>query len=135
MFLSIDGWKTDKIKIDNMKLFYIFFFASINLLLFSFMTQKLKLNDRLKAMFAIYILGMIIVHFVNPFGLSIPNKLFFILLGFSTVLIVFYIMPKIVILFNDLQQDELLYKWYEFWMTYVIYTLIFVFQCATIIQN
>jgi len=122
-----------------MKLFYILFFASIDLLLFSFLTQKLKLNSTLKVLLGIYVLSLLIVHFTNPFGLSIPNKLFFILLGFSAVLLVFYIMPKIAVLFNDFinnnQSDELLYKWYGFWMTYVIYTLIFVFQCATIIKN
>lgn len=122
-----------------MKLFYILFFASINVFLFSVLTQKLKINRFVKNILLIYIIGFLTVHWCMGLSQSLPNQKFLILLGFSATLIIFYIMPKIVILFNNYinsgEQDELLYNWFGYWTNYVIYFLIFAFQCLTIIKN
>ena len=121
------------------KFVYILFFGLINFLFFAQFTKKVMLNLTTKIVILGVLLLFIGIHYWNPIGKSIPNKLFVILLVFSCGLFIFYIMPKIAVWFmktvNNIEDDHLLFKGFSIVTDYVIYILIYVFQCATIIKN
>lgn len=122
-----------------MIIIYILFFGIINLLIFSHLTKKIKLHSKFKIglISVLVILGLI--HFINPFHTSIQNNLFAILLGFSLGLFIFHYGSRLAIWFtiqiNKGERDELLFKWYNIFIFYVIYAMIFTFQIATLIDN
>lgn len=91
----------------------------------------------IKALVAFLII-FVIGHFINIFGSVINNEVFSILLLFSGTLFIFYYGRNIAIWFttklNNSTRDELLFRWFNFWINYVIYILIFVFQIATLID-
>lgn len=122
-----------------MKVIYIFFFLLINLLTFAKLTKKIEIKTKLKIGVIIILFIIAILHFLNPFGFAIENRLFLILFGFSLSLFVFHYGSRIAIAFstaiNKGQKDELLYKWYNFLIFYVVYIMITVFQIATIIKK
>ncbi|SEA71605.1 hypothetical protein SAMN04487990_1318 [Bizionia paragorgiae] len=122
-----------------MTIIYILLFGTLNLLIFSHLTKKNNIHSGLK-IGLICVLGLFgLMHFINPFDNAIPNKLFLILLGFSLALIIFHYGSRIAIWFtiqiNNKERDDLLFKWYDILIFYVVYIMIFVFQIATLIKN
>lgn len=121
------------------KLIYILFFGLTNLLFFSLFTRKIVFNLTSKAVILVVLLLFVGIHYWNPIGKSMPNKLFGILLGFSFSLFIFYVMPKVAVWFmkttNNIEDDHILFKGFSIITDYIIYVLIYVFQCATIIKN
>ena len=122
-----------------MIIIYIIFFGILNLLIFSLLTKKIEIQNRLK-IGLICILGLTgLLQFLNPFDNTIPNKLFLILVAFSLVLFIFHYASRLAIWFNIQinkgEKDELLFKWYNIIIFYVVYIMIFVFQIATLIKN
>ncbi len=122
-----------------MKVIYIIFFAVLNLLIFSHLTKKVMLSSKVKRLFAVFLFMFTLIHFVNPSNLSISNEVFFILFFFSMSFFIFHYGRNVAIWFtvkiNKNTRDDLLFNWYNFWMNYVMYILIFVFQIATLIDN
>ena len=122
-----------------MKVIYLFFFLLINLLIFEKLTKKMEIKTKLKIGITITLFIIAILHFVDPFGFAIENKLFLILFGFSLSLFVFHYGSRIAIAFstaiNKGQNDKLLYNWYNILIFYVVYKMISVFQVATLIKN
>lgn len=122
-----------------MKLFYIIFFLIINVLIFEKLTKKIAIAGKLKNGLIIILFIILIMHFFNPLDFSIDNQLFIILFGFSLSLFIFHYGSRIAISFSNYinkgNEDELLYKWYNFLIFYVVYIMISVFQIATVIEN
>lgn len=121
-----------------MKVIYIIFFAILNLFIFSHLTKKITFSSKVKGTFTVCLILFIISHFINLLDSSISNEVFCILILFSMSFFVFHYGRNIAIWFtikiNNNTRDELLFKWYNFWMNYVIYVLIFIFQIATLID-
>src|SRR5690606_19478235 len=124
---------------SHMKVIYIIFFAILNLFIFSHLTKKIIFSSKVKGLFAVCLILFIISHFINLLDSSISNEVFCILILFSMFFFVFHYGRNIAIWFttkiNNNTRDELLFKWYNFWVNYVIYVLIFIFQIATLIDN
>src|SRR5690606_8304518 len=118
---------------------YIIFFAILNLLIFSCLTKKIIFTTKIKGLFTVLLILLAIFHFTNFLDSSIPNDVFCILIFFSISLFVFHYGRNIAIWFtikiNNNTRDELLFRWYNFWINYVMYILIFVFQLVTLIDN
>lgn len=122
-----------------MTIIYILFFGILNLLIFSLLTKKIEIQSGLK-LGLICILGIFgLLQFLNSFDNTIPNKLFLILVAFSLALFIFHYASRLAIWFNiqinNGEKDELLFKWYNIIIFYVVYLLIFVFQIVTLIKN
>jgi len=121
-----------------MKFIYIIFFATLNLLIFSHLTKKIKLSLNTKMVLVALSTIFAICHFINIFSSVITNEVFYILLLFSISLYIFHYGRNIAVWFttklNNNTKDELLFKWFNFWINYVMYILIFVFQIATLID-
>src|SRR5690554_3575866 len=123
---------------SRMKVIYIIFFAILNLFIFSYLTKKIIFSSKVKVLFVSFIILFIISHFIGLLDSTISNEVFCILIFFSMSFFVFHYGRNIAIWFtikiNNNKRDELLFKWYNFWINYVMYVLIFVFQIATLID-
>src|SRR5690606_16966254 len=136
------GKKTKTSKYEQvdryMIVIYIIFFAILNLLIFSCLTKKIIFTTKIKGLFTVLLILLAIFHFTNFLDSSIPNDVFCILIFFSISLFVFHYGRNIAIWFtikiNNNTRDELLFRWYNFWINYVMYILIFVFQLVTLID-
>lgn len=115
------------------------FFIILDLLIFSYLIKKVRFSSSVTVSLIVFLILFLIVHFINPLGLSISNNILFILLVFSMSFFVFYFGKEIAIWFtlkiNNNEGNDLLFKWFGFWTDYLIYILILVFQIATIIGN
>lgn len=122
-----------------MKFIYIIFFTILNLLIFSHLTEKIKFSMNIKRVLLFFLIIFILGHFINVFETTISNEVFSILLLYSGAFFIFYYGRNITIWvtmkLNNNTKDELLFKWFNFWINYVMYGLIFVFQIVTIIDN
>lgn len=121
-----------------MKLLYIIFYIVLDLMIFSFLIKKIRLSKTMWKIAVGFVCLFMIVHFINPMELSIPNERFFILIGFSMALFLFKFGKTVAIKVNGVfnkTKDELLIKWFEFWTGYVIYIMVLVTQIGTIISN
>lgn len=121
-----------------MKFIYIVFFTILNLLIYSHLTEIIKVSLNIKRVLIAFSIIFVLSHFINLFGTSISNEVFCILLLFSGTFFIFHYGRNIAIWFtikiNNNNKDELLFKWFNFWINYVMYILIFVFQIASIID-
>ena len=121
-----------------MKIAYILFFGMLNILSFIFLTKKIKINKSLNLLSFILLGLFIIIHFVNPFKLSLPNTVFFVLLSFSLFIFIFHYGSKfaIIIAQNITNKiDDPLYNFFNIWTNYIFSPLIYIFQILTIIKN
>ncbi len=123
----------------SMKLIYIIFFLILNLYIFSHITKKIKFSLNIQIGVIFFLITFILCHFLNVFDTTISNEVFTILLLFSGTFFIFHFGRNITIWFttrlNNNRKDELLFRWFNFWVNYVIYAMIFIFQIATLIDN
>ncbi|MEL0457496.1 hypothetical protein WJN01_14750 [Flavobacteriaceae bacterium SZ-1-7] len=124
-----------------MNILYIIFFGIINILIFEKLTKKISIKPKIRIGLLTTLLPLLILHFVNPFYKSLPNKLFIILIGFSLALFIFHYGSKISLwlatntISAENKNKELFKKWNNLWVLYVPYGMISIFQVTTIIKN
>lgn len=122
-----------------MKFIYIIFFMILNLYIFSILTKKIKFSLNIKKVLGFFLIIFILCHFMHVFDTTISNEVFTILLLFSGSFFIFDFGRNIAIWvktnLNKNEKDKLLIKWFNFWVNYVIYAMIFIFQIATLIEN
>ncbi len=121
-----------------MKIIYILFFLSLNFLVFSYLTGKVKLSNTLRIIFFVFISIVAVLHFLNYIQLS-TDKLFIILLAFSLAPFILNFAGKITVLLaiktNSSIKEHFVLNIFNFMMNYVFYIMISIFQIATIIKN
>lgn len=120
-----------------MKIFCILFFVTLDLLIFSYLIKKIRLNRTVSILCIALLFIFVGIHFLNPSGGAIPNETFKILIGFSMSLFVFRFGKNLSIWVTSMlnkEKDELPLKWFELWVDYVIYVMVLIIQIGTIIS-
>ncbi|MHC5310043.1 hypothetical protein ACYSNM_08200 [Myroides sp. LJL116] len=120
-----------------MKLLYILFFVTLDLLIFSYLIKKIRLNRTVSILCIALLFIFVGIHFLNPSGGAIPNEIFKILIGFSMSLFVFRFGKNLSMWVSSMlnkEKDELLLKWFGFWVDYVIYVMVIIVQIGIIID-
>jgi len=121
-----------------MKVIYILFFLVLNLLIFSYLTGKIKINNSLKVASLVFISVTLVLHFLNYIKLS-SDKLFFILFIFSLAPFVLTLLSKATVWFaikaNSNIKEHFVLNMFNFMMNYVFYGLISIFQIITLIKD
>lgn len=123
-----------------MKIVYIIFFLILNFLIFSNLTQKIKLNNKLKISLLIFLLIFCLIHFIsNKWISAISNQLFLRLIIFSFCAFIFHYGGKLsksyAMKIHNIDKNHSAIKGYNFLIHYVSYILIFTAQVGTLINN
>jgi hypothetical protein len=116
-----------------MSFLYVLFFGCIDLLMFSFLTKRIRLYRKVRLGLIFFIATVLILHFMNPLNTYLPNHQFYALTLFSLALFVFHfggelpviIMKKII---PTVEHHPAL-SLFNFLRFYLVYILVFVFQC------
>ncbi|MFL0146620.1 hypothetical protein, partial [Tenacibaculum maritimum] len=113
-----------------MKVIYIIFFLILNLLIFSFQTERIKFSFNIKTLIIIIELLVIVLHFLGYIKLE-SNEVFMVLLFFSLGLVLFKIAGELTILFaikvNKSIQDHFVLKMFNFMINYFVYIMVSIF--------
>lgn len=121
------------------ELIYLLFFGITNFLLFSYNTRKIEINYKLKAVLILVLVIILILHFFHIEKISIPNQYFFYLFIISLISFVIHYGGELSILiarkFDSKAEDNFVVTIFNFLRFYVIYFLIFFFQCTFIFSR
>jgi len=116
---------------------YIIFFALLNVIIFNFFTKKLKFSNKMLITLISICFLLLIFHFLGFFFKLISNNHLFHLMIFSLILFVINIFSNLLIIIikklNSNLEDHLGFKVFNFIRYYLVYILIFVYQCSSLL--
>ena len=118
---------------------YILFFAVLNFIIFHFLTGKVELSNKSRITLIALCVLMLILHYSEMLFRPIPNNHFYHLMIFSLLLFVLHFGSYLPILamkqISSNFENHFAFTGFNFMRFYVIYVLIFVYQCASLISS
>lgn len=117
---------------------YILFFAVLNFIIFHFLTKKVELSNKLYVILIAICILILFLHYSGVFFKPIPNNHFYHQIIFSLMLFVLHIGSYIPILVMKRMvpnfENHFAFTVFNFVRFYVIYILIFIYQCTSLIS-
>ena len=118
---------------------YLLFFGIMNFLFFYFNTKKIELSYKLRIVFALILVLILILHFFQIENISIDNQSFFHLIIISLISFVIHYGGELSIIlikkFDPNLQDNFVISVFNFIRFYVFYLFIYFYQSIFIISN
>lgn len=122
-----------------MLLIYLLFFGVLNLLIFDFLTKKIKISLKTKIGLFLFIFLVLILHFLILSKTVISNNHFFHLLISSVVLVVFHFGSMVPILImqriNKNFENHIALVGFNVIRFYIMYLLVYLYQCISLLSS
>jgi hypothetical protein len=122
-----------------MIIIYIIFFALLNFIIFHYLTKKVELSNKLRLFLIATCILILFMHYSGILFEPIANNHFYHLMIFSLVLFVVHIGSYIPILAMKKVapnfEGHFALTAFNFMRFYVIYILIFVYQCTSLLSS
>jgi len=117
----------------------IVIFGLLNLLIFCFLTRKIQLGKKMSIGLIVLLIMLVIFHFLELLPNPVSDYHFYLLLFFSLTLFIFHFGGEIVIWILKKVRPDLknhsVFSVFNFLRFYVVYVLIYVYQCISLLYG